>query len=233
MSYNRRRNPQSGGGTARILPIVLGGILFVVIIGAIFNSCSNQSSSITWPASSSGSSSAPDSSTAASANSVPWDYRLVEGTVGDLIGSDMTILPDNELLPNDDNYATGDKAWTMQYMSANMTANPDGRNTVTLSEWKAIKSFKTKEAAEKDINELKLSLKTEIDLVGVYKTEFQGKTRQFAVLTLPSGQQIKQPVDEQRYEQLKPLKKVNVILEEVHNYADYDMAYAKFRGWAS
>ena len=34
---------------------------------------------------------------------VPWDYRIIEGTVGDLIGGDMTVLPDNESPPNDNN----------------------------------------------------------------------------------------------------------------------------------
>ena len=69
-------------------------------------------------------------------------------------------------------------------------------------------------------------------LVGVYKTEYQGKTRNFAVLTLPSGNQIKQPIDEDRYKTLKSLKKVPINVEEIHDYVDYDLAYAKFRGWA-
>lgn len=37
--------------------------------------------------------------TSDSVSRVPWDYRVVEGKVGDLVGSDMTILPDNEPAP--------------------------------------------------------------------------------------------------------------------------------------
>lgn len=166
------------------------------------------------------------------ASRIPWDYKLVEGTVGDLIGSDMTILPDNALLPNDGNYATGDKIWTLQYMSADMTTNDSGRSEVKLSAWTPIKSYAKESAAKADIAELKVSLKTTVTLVGVYKTSYQGKTRNFAVLTLPSGNQLKQPIDDERFNQLKSLKKVPIMVEEVHDFADYDSAYAKFRGWA-
>lgn len=238
------RGGRNGGdgestGAARIVPIVIGGILFLVIFSMIVNSCSERnsswgSSSVSWEDSSNyGSGSGSAAQSAPQSNTVPWDYRLVEGTVGDLVGGDMTILPDNDLLPNDDNYATGDKVWELQYMGAVMTTDANDRTDVTLTAWKPIKSYKTKDAADTDMAKLKLNLKTEIDLVGVYKTTYQGKTRDFAVLTLPSGQTIKQPIDDERYEKLKPLKKVNVVLEEVHDYSNYDMAYAKFRGWAA
>lgn len=164
---------------------------------------------------------------------VPWDYRIVKGTVGDLIGSDMTVLPDNVLLPNDGNYATGDDVWTMQYMDAELVTNSGSHSGIHLSAWNTIKSYKNEKAAKNDLAELKVSLKTEVDLVGVYKTEYQGSTRQFAVLELPTGNRIKQPIDEKRYNALKKQKKAQVLLEEVHDYVDYDAAYAKFRGWAN
>ncbi|PZD95078.1 signal peptide protein [Paenibacillus sambharensis] len=163
---------------------------------------------------------------------VPWDYRIVEGKVGDLIGSDMTVLPDNEMLPNDANYATGDPVWTLQYMTAELVAGPDNRNDLVLSSWQTIKSYKTEAEAKADLEELKVTVTTEVDLVGVYKTEYQGTTRNFAVLSLPSGHEIKQPVNEERYASLKGQKTANAVLEEVHDYIDYDAAYAKFRGWA-
>ncbi|WP_407946712.1 signal peptide protein [Paenibacillus tarimensis] len=163
---------------------------------------------------------------------VPWDYRIVEGKVGDLVGSDITVLPDNEMLPNDANYATGDPVWTLQYMTAELIAGPDNRNDLVLSSWQTIKSFKTEAEAKSDLEELKVSVTTEVDLVGVYKTEYQGATRNFAVLSLPSGHEIKQPVNDGRYAALKDQKTAKVVLEEVHDYIDYDAAYAKFRGWA-
>lgn len=165
-------------------------------------------------------------------NRIPWDYKIVKGTVGDLIGSDMTILPDNALLPNDGNYATGDSVWTMQFMSADMTTGASGHDEVELSAWTTIKSYPDEAKAKADLANLKISLQTTVPLVGVYKTEYQGKTRNFAVLTLPSGNQIKQPIDEDRYKTLKSLKKVPINVEEIHDYVDYDLAYAKFRGWA-
>lgn len=228
------RNEGTGGG--RILLTIIGGILAIIFISVIANSCSNKgsqwdSSAVSWSQSDNTTSSASD--TSASPGTVPWDYQIVEGTVGDLIGGDMTVLPGNELLPNDDNYATGDKIWTLQYMGAVMDTGADNKASITLTAWKAIKSYKSKEAAESDMNKLKLSLKTEVDLVGVYKTTYQGKTRDFAVLTLPSGQAVKQPIDDARYDQLKSQKKVEVLLEEVHDYSNYDLAYAKFRGWAA
>lgn len=85
-----------------------------------------------------------DSGTAQTSDSVarvPWDYRVVESTVGDLIGSDMTVLPDNELLPNDGNYATGDKIWTLQFMDAELITDADQKNEVRLSSWSTIKSY--------------------------------------------------------------------------------------------
>lgn len=164
---------------------------------------------------------------------VPWDYRIQEATVGDLVGSDMTLLPDNELLPNDGNYATGDKIWILQFMDAELTTDENQKNEVRLSNWSTIKSYGDQASAEKDLAELKVSVTTEVGLIGVYKTEYSGKTRNFAVLELPTGNRIKQPVDDAKFDQLKNEQKVSVVLEEVHDFADYDMAFAKFRGWAN
>jgi len=163
---------------------------------------------------------------------VPWDYRVVESTVGDLIGSDMTVLPDNELLPNDGNYATGDKIWTLQFMDAELVTGADQRNEIRLSSWMTIKSYGDQKTAADDLTNLKVSVTTDVDLVGVYKTKYQDKTRNFAVIELPSGNRIKQPIDDKRYTELEKQKTVSVVLEEVHDFADYDSAYAKFRGWA-
>lgn len=164
---------------------------------------------------------------------VPWDYKIVEATVGDLVGSDMTILPDNDLLPNDNNYATGDKIWILQFMDAELTTDENQKNEVRLSSWTTLKSYPDQASAEKDLAELKVSVTTDVNLVGVYKTEYQGKTRCFAVLELPTGNRIKQPIDEERYAALENAKTVSVVLEEVHDFADYDLAFAKFRGWAN
>jgi hypothetical protein len=164
-------------------------------------------------------------------NVVPWDYRVEEKVVGDLINGDMTLLPDNQLLPNDDNYATGDKVWTLSYMNAEMKTDSGGRTDVVLSSWQPIKSFKSKSAAETDLANLKEQVVTEVDLVGVYKTEDQGKFREFAVITLPSGNDMKQPISEERYTKFKSKKKVKVTLEQVHNYENFDDTMAKFRGW--
>lgn len=57
-------------------------------------------------------------------------------------------------------------------------------------------------------------------------------TRHFAVIELPTGNRIKQPIDEKRYAAMEKKDRVDVVLEEVHDFADYDLAYAKFRGWA-
>lgn len=144
----------------------------------------------------------------------------------------MTLSPDNELLPNDGNYATGDTIWALKYMTADMVIKDGKRNDVHLSPWKAIKTYPSKQAAEKELKNVKLSLKAEVELIGVYKTEYQGKYRQFAVMTLPSGHTIKQPINQERYSNMKNKKKVAVLLEEVHDMNNYDQAMAKFRGWA-
>ncbi|WP_059050181.1 hypothetical protein [Paenibacillus senegalimassiliensis] len=163
---------------------------------------------------------------------VPWDYKIVEATVGDLVGSDMTILPDNDLLPNDNNYATGDRIWVLQFMDAELTTDENQKNEVRLSSWTTLKTYSDQATAEQDLAELKVSITTEVDLVGVYKTEYEGKTRAFAVLELPTGNRIKQPIDDARYTALEKEQKASVVLEEVHDFADYDLAFAKFRGWA-
>lgn len=163
---------------------------------------------------------------------VPWDYRIVEEKVGDIVGSDMTIVPDNILLPNDDNYATGDKVWILQYMDAELTTDDQKRSQIKLSTWNTLKSFKTEKNATADLATLKESIQTEVDLVGVYKTENAGKTRDFAVISLPSGNVVKQPISDEKYAALKTKTKVKVNLEQVHLYSDYDQVYSKFRGWA-
>ncbi|MDG0791419.1 signal peptide protein [Cohnella ginsengisoli] len=166
-------------------------------------------------------------------STVPWDYRVVAGTVGDLIGGDMTIEPDNQQMANDKNYATGDQVWVLQHMSATLTEDAQGRAQTVLSTWRPIKSYKAESDAEADLNRLKVKLKTKADLVGVYKTTLGDKTREFAVVELPSGQKVKQPIDEERYAQFKTAKQTDIFLEEVHDYAAYDLVYSKFRGWAS
>jgi hypothetical protein len=174
-----------------------------------------------------------DTETTSNVSRVPWDYRIVASTVGDLIGSDMTVLPDNELLPNDGNYATGDPIWTLQFMDAELITDSEERNDIRLSAWNTIKSYADEETARADMANLKVSVTTDIDLIGVYKTKFEGNTRNFAVLELPSGNRIKQPIDDTRYSALEKQKTASVQLEEVHDFADYDSAYAKFRGWAN
>jgi hypothetical protein len=164
--------------------------------------------------------------------SVPWDYRLVSGTVGDLIGSDMTLLPDNVLLPNDNNYATGDKVWTLQFMSAELASDDEQRASVKLSGWDTLKSYKDESQAKQDLENLKVRVATEVGVVGVYKTAYRKETREFAVLELPSGNRVKQPIDDARYRKLEKAKTAKVVLEEIHDFDDYDAAYAKFRGWA-
>ncbi|MCC3376170.1 hypothetical protein [Cohnella sp. REN36] len=222
----RRQGPSS---SSRIVPILVVGILCIVVLGIFVNACAKREgfSALSWASKLTGKSAGDADET------VPWDYQLTEATVGDLIGGDMTLLPGNELMPNDDNYGTGDKIWVLSYMGAVLKAGADNRADITLTSWKPIKSYKTKTAGEADLAELKLDLKTEVDLIGVYKTTYQGTAREFAILQLPSGQIVKQPIDEDRYAKLKPLKKVGVVLEEVHDYSHYDLAYAKFRGWAA
>ncbi|MEO3946260.1 signal peptide protein [Gorillibacterium sp. CAU 1737] len=201
--------------------------LAVLLLAAGLTACTSNTNSVFHTVES------EDTTSTADVESVPWDYRIVENTVGDLIGSDMTVLPDNEMLPNDDNYATGDKIWTLQYMDAQMSANEEQRTDIKLSAWNTIKSYKEKAKAEEDLNNLKVTVKTDVGVVGVYKTKYKEKTRNFAVLELPSGNRIKQPIDDARYKQLEKAKTAEVVLEQVHDFTDYDAAYAKFRGWAN
>ncbi|MFD1953831.1 signal peptide protein [Paenibacillus thailandensis] len=232
MNHYGYRKPDGPSGSGRFLSLAFGAIVFIIIMSVLFNACSSSNyggSSVSW----SSSDNAGTAGQAKQETTVPWDYRIAEAEVGDLIGQDMTVLPDNELMPNDGNYGTGDKIWALQYMDAEMTTDSDGKNEIKLSAWRTIKTFKTKEEAEADMNKLKVRIKTETKLVGVYKTEYNGETRQFAVLELPSGNRVKQPIDAERYGALKSADKANIILEEVHDFADYDLTYAKFRGWAS
>nr|WP_209863551.1 hypothetical protein [Paenibacillus shirakamiensis] len=205
---------------ARVMMLIVLCCSFILL-----SACQNNDSSTVFNTSNS-------EDTTADTSRVPWDYRIVDSTVGDLIGSDMTVLPDNELLPNDGNYATGDKIWTLQYMDAELTTDADKRGDIRLSAWQLIKSYKDEASAKKDLERLKVSVKTDVNLVGVYTTKYKDKTRSFAVLELPSGNRIKQPIDTDMYKTLEKKKKANVILEEVHDFTDYDLAYAKFRGWA-
>jgi hypothetical protein len=195
------------------------GIIFVIwLVGQMFDGKSSAFSK-------------ENQTSSSSQNVVPWDYRMEEKTVGDLINGDMTLLPDNQLLANDDNYATGDKVWTISYMNAEMKTDSQGRTDVVLSPWKPIKSYKSEALAAADLANLKEQVETEVDLVGVYKTEDNGKFRDFAVITLPSGNDMKQPISEERYTKFKTMKQVRVTLEQVHNYENYDDTMAKFRGW--
>jgi len=220
--YSSKRN-----NNGRLIVSVIVGIVVILIIAGIIQGISDSKPTV-LNASNGGSTSVSSSGI----STVPWDYRIEEAKVGDLVGADMTILPNNQLLPNDDNYATGDKVWVLSYMSAEMTAHADGQNEVKLSAWTPIKTFRSAEAAKEDLAGLKVEVKTEVDLVGVYKTEYQGKYRQFALLSLPTGHTIKQPIAEDRYNSMKDKKQVQVILEEVHDFGDYDLAMSKFRGWA-
>ncbi|MED5016295.1 signal peptide protein [Paenibacillus chibensis] len=207
-------------GRVRLAAVLALSMLAVLLL----NACSNNESSVFHTGS--------EETALDNVSRVPWDYRIVESTVGDLIGSDMTISPDNELMPNDENYATGDKVWALQYMDAELTTDANERSNVQLSAWSTIKTFKTQADAKNDMANLKVPVTTEVDLVGVYKTQYKDQTRNFAVLELPSGNRIKQPIDDKRYTELEKKKKVSVQLEEIHDFADYDSAYAKFRGWA-
>jgi hypothetical protein len=211
--------------------LIIGAVIILVVwlIGNMSHSKTNAFDRASVKSTSSSSSSGQTSNS--NQTVVPWDYKIEEKSVGDLINGDMTILPDNQLLANDDNYATGDKIWTLSYMYAEMNADKSGKTNVVLSPWKPIKSYKTKDAADKDLLNLKDQIDTQVDLVGVYKTEDNGKFREFAVITLPTGNDIKQPISEERYASFKSKKKVKVTLEEVHNYENYDDTMAKFRGW--
>jgi hypothetical protein len=171
--------------------------------------------------------------TSAAEQVVPWDYKIEQRKVGDLINGDMTLLPDNALVSNDDNYATGDSVWVLQSMNAVMKTRDDGKSDVTLTVWKPLKTYRKEDDAKADLAKLKESVQTDVDLVGVYKTELDGKFREFAVVKLPSGQTIKQPIDDKRYQDFKSKKQVKAALEVVHDFNDYDQAFPKFRGWAS
>lgn len=224
----------------RIVSAVLIGVLIVVIITAVASSLGskNKGSGIasTSSRSSAGITAAGSTQTVKQGEPskvVPWDYKVEQKKVGDLINGDMTLQPDNELMPNDDNYATGDSVWVLSVMNAVMTTQADGRNDFTLTAWKPLKTFRQQDAAQADLGKLKESVQTDVELVGVYKTELGGKFREFAVITLPSGQNVKQPIDEGRYNDFKTKKQVKASLEIVHDFNDYDKAYPKFRGWAS
>lgn len=110
--------------STRLVKARIGALCMMLLTVLLLSACSSNQGSVF------------DSGTAETSDSVarvPWDYRVVESTVGDLIGSDMTVLPDNELLPNDENYATGDKIWTLQFMDAELITDADQRNEVRLS----------------------------------------------------------------------------------------------------
>jgi hypothetical protein len=222
-------HPHKRNNNMRFVVAAVIMIVGIAIIAVIVQAVSDSKPTVLRSSNTGSSSSA---AAADNASTVPWDYKVEEAKVGDLIGADMTILPGNQLLPNDDNYATGDKIWVLSYMTAEMKTGADGQNAVTLSSWAPLKSYRSSDAAAQDLTGLKVELKTDVDLVGVYKTEYQGKYRQFALLSLPTGHTIKQPIAEDRYNSLKDKKQVKVILEEVHDFGDYDLAMSKFRGWA-
>lgn len=221
----------------RVLLMALGvGLILCIVwfIGSTFDRKPTVMQQNSFSTNSGSSAAASGSPMTAHSNTtiVPWDYKVEEAKVGDLLGEDMVLLPNNELIFNDQNYATGDQVWVLSYMNAEMSTDATGRNDVTLSAWRPIKTFKTAEEAKDDMAQLKLEIKTEIDIIGVYKTEYQGKFRHFAIVQLPSGHTIKQPIQEDRYNSLKDKKQTQAVLEEVHDYQSYDSAMAKFRGWA-
>lgn len=213
-------------------------MLIIIIIAAVASALGGSGSKNKLATSTSSSNKATSSGGGASASKepsrvVPWDYKVGQKKVGDLINGDMTLLPENELMANDGNYATGDTVWVLSAMNAVMTTQKDGKNDVTLTQWKPIKTYKQQAEADADLAKLKEIVQADADLVGVYKTELDGKFREFAVVALPSGQSVKQPIDEARYEDFKSKKRVKVSLEIVHDFTDYDLAFPKFRGWAS
>ncbi|WP_068773321.1 hypothetical protein [Paenibacillus sp. FJAT-26967] len=204
--------------------IIIGIIVAFVLLGLIA-SCAGDKTNVLDPSA--------NSSSSAESSVVPWDYKIEQSKVGDLIGGDMTLQPNNQMLPNDNNYATGDNVWVLSFMTAEMKTASDGKNDVTLSAWTPLKTFKTEKEAKTDMDQLKLQIETEVDLIGVYKTQYESKERDFAVVKLPSGHNIKQPISKERYAELKDKKRVKVVLEEVHDFSDYDLAMSKFRGWAN
>lgn len=205
--------------------LIAAAVIVVIIIGGLIGTMIDKKPNVLQTT-------ASNAGTSSGHPVVPWDYQVSEAKAGDLIGDEMVILPSNQLITNDQNYATGDQIYVLNFMSAEMSTDAAGGNQVNLSAWKPIKTFKTKEDAAKDMAELKNELKTELDLVGVYKTELQGKFRYFAVVNMPTGQAVKQPIPEVRYNSFKNKKKVQAVVEEVHDFSDFDLTMAKFRGWA-
>lgn len=203
--------------------VVLVGILIIWGISSAFNNKPSVLSKSTAGSS---------ASISGASGEVPWDYQVQQAKVGDLFDGDMVLLPGNERISNDQNFATGDQIYVLSYMQATMKTDSQGKNDVTLSQWKPIKTFKTKEEADKDLAELKIEIKTDVKLIGVYKTELDGQFRYFAVADLPTGQKVKQPIPEERYASFKDKKEVSIVMEEVHDYSNYDQSMAKFRGWA-
>ena len=113
-------------------------------------------------------------------------------------------------------------------MDAELTTDANQRNDIRLSSWQTIKSLRTK-TAESDLTNLKVTVKTDVKLVGVYKTTY----KRHQAFCCRSGRAIGSSViDEKRYAAMEKKDRVDVVLEEVHDFADYDLAYAKFRGWA-
>ncbi|MFD0588927.1 signal peptide protein [Paenibacillus sp. GCM10027627] len=163
---------------------------------------------------------------------VPYDYQVVQSKVDNIIGDEIFIMPEREFLLNDQKYAVGDKVWALQFKGAEVTSDSKERTRVWTTAWKTIKTYKDKKSAVADMDKLKLTITTEIDLVGLYKTTYKGETRHFAVVELPSGNRVKQLVDDARYERLSKGKTATVHLEEIHDYYDYDLVFSKFRGWA-
>lgn len=222
--------------------LVVGLIGFIVIIWmfsmafdkkpSVLSKTTSGNAATTYTSNGNGGSGKVETMSSNVSGDVPWDYQVQQVKVGDLIDGDMVLLPNNDRISNDQNFATGDTIWVLSYMQATMKADSQGKNDVTLSQWKPIKSFKTKEEADKDLAELKVEIKTDVKLVGVYKTELDSKFRYFAVAELPTGQKVKQPIPEDRYKTFKDKKEVSVVLEEVHDYTDFDQSMAKFRGWA-
>ncbi|MCY9588810.1 signal peptide protein [Paenibacillus chitinolyticus] len=213
----------SGKKRSRVMIGIFSALALLLVFGLI-GACSDKKNT-------SGGATASGGATTES-SVVPWDYKVEQAKVGDLIGGDMTLLPNNDMLPNDGNFATGDQVWVLSFMTAEMKTGDDGKNDVKLSGWTPLKTFKTESAAKTDMSQLKTEIQTEVDLIGVYKTQYGDKHRDFAVVSMPSGHKVKQPISDERYTAIKDKKRVKIVLEEVHDFSNYDLAMSKFRGWA-
>ena len=80
---------------------------------------------------------------------VPWDYQVQQVKVGDLIDGDMVLLPNNDRISNDQNFATGDSILVLSYMQATMKVDDQGKNDVTFRNGSRSKLLKPKKKQTK------------------------------------------------------------------------------------